>query len=226
MSHLRSTMVSSSWLSNDMASALAAMCPPLDPADVLQAADELTARTGAAAHVIDQLLRQGVDLLKSRLVVEALRALRDARETDSDLAGWLLANETGVKVEAERLADGAERVCEKLFCHLSRMISSAGSQGILSRALHSARSGFPFLEGVGAGRVPGLCLAGLAEQVRDRETGEAGRGLLAVLDAVLDLLVELIGEDLTSRLVREVWPDSPLPARSRSQITMPKSAAS
>ena len=104
-------MVSSSWLSNDMASALAAMCPPLDPADVLQAADELTARTGAAAHVIDQLLRQGVDLLKSRLVVEALRALRDARETDSDLAGWLLANETGVKVDAERLADGAERVC-------------------------------------------------------------------------------------------------------------------
>jgi hypothetical protein len=207
---LRSTIVSKAWLSDDMACVLAAMCPPLDPTDVSQAADKLTARTRAPL-VIDQLLRRGVDLLKSRLVVEALCALRDACETDSDLAGWLLAKETGVDLDAQRLADGAERVCGKLFGRLSRLISSTGCQGILSRALHSACRGFPFLEGVGAGTVPGLYLAGLAERVHDRETGDAGRGLLAVLDAVLDLLFQLIGEDLTSRLLREVWPDAPLP---------------
>jgi hypothetical protein len=55
MSHSR---LSSPWLSDDVAHALAAMCPPLKTTDVAQAADKLTARN-KATYVTDYLLGQG-----------------------------------------------------------------------------------------------------------------------------------------------------------------------
>jgi hypothetical protein len=68
--------ISATWLSDDMAQALAAMSPPLETTDVEQAADKLTMRT-AQPVVVDDLLRRNLDLLKARRVVEALRALRE-----------------------------------------------------------------------------------------------------------------------------------------------------
>jgi hypothetical protein len=70
---------SSHWLSLDMAHALAAMYPPLQPTNVAKAADKLTAGT-EKRYVLNDLLRQGVDLMNARRVIEALRALRDARQ--------------------------------------------------------------------------------------------------------------------------------------------------
>jgi hypothetical protein len=73
MSHAR---ISSPWLSDDMAHALAASSPPLRTRDVTHAADELTADI-KTSQVIGQLLLSGGHLLQVRAVVEALRALRD-----------------------------------------------------------------------------------------------------------------------------------------------------
>ena len=61
-----------------MALALAAMSPPLRTQDVVRAANHLTAYA-APAHVIRDLLKRGADLMKVRMVVEALGALRDLR---------------------------------------------------------------------------------------------------------------------------------------------------
>ena len=58
------------------ARALAAVCPPLKTADVVQAADSLAAHA-EPTRVIGHLLRHGADLMKVRGLVEALRALRD-----------------------------------------------------------------------------------------------------------------------------------------------------
>jgi hypothetical protein len=76
---MRDPRNSSLWLSNDMAHALAAACPPLKTMDVAEAAAKLTGRRSATS-VIEHLLRQGGDLKNVRQVVEALRALRDARD--------------------------------------------------------------------------------------------------------------------------------------------------
>jgi hypothetical protein len=59
-----------------MAQALAAMCPPLSTADVVQAANKL-AEHGTPTRVIGQLLHQQADLRSVRQVVEALQALRE-----------------------------------------------------------------------------------------------------------------------------------------------------
>src|SRR5436190_7378152 len=136
----------SAWLSDDMAQALAAMSPPLVKADVLAAADKLTADTGTAP-VMDDLLRQGADLMTVRQVVEALRALRDARVTDSGLAGWLIAREARLAGDSFGSSVVAVRVLEKLGTGLSRLASPSGTQALLSRALHVARPQFAVLEG-------------------------------------------------------------------------------
>jgi hypothetical protein len=95
------------------------------------------------------------------------------------------------------------------------LVSPAGAQAILSRALSLARAEFAFLEGVRAGAAPEACFEGLRERMDDVQLVEANNALFAVLSALLDLLVTFIGEDLTLRLVREVWPDLPLREASR-----------
>ena len=73
-----SRRISATWLSDEMAHALAAMCPPLQTADVLRAADRLTEHAEAPeVIVVDAMFRSDVDRVSVRNVVEALRALHD-----------------------------------------------------------------------------------------------------------------------------------------------------
>ena len=61
-----------------MAHALAAMCPPLQTADVLQAADKLTEHTEAPEVVVlDHMFRSDVDRVNLRNVIRVLHALHD-----------------------------------------------------------------------------------------------------------------------------------------------------
>jgi hypothetical protein len=196
------------WLSDDMAQALAAMSPPLSTADVLEVADKLTANL-APTPAIDQLLQHGADLLTVRRVIEALRALRDVRVTDSGLAGWLLTREAGPGADPQRLAAATERVLHKLDPGLSRLATPGGSQALLSRALHVARAAFPFLHGVRAAATPDLCLQGLSEHIVGLDAAEVASGLQALLGVLVDLVIGLIGEDLTIAVVRGAWPELP-----------------
>ena len=71
--------ISATWLSDEMAYALAAMWPPLEATDVMRAADKLTTHTGPPAAVV-HLVRQNeaeVDEVLAQGVLEALQALRD-----------------------------------------------------------------------------------------------------------------------------------------------------
>jgi hypothetical protein len=139
------------------------------------------------------------------------RFVRLSRATGShtDLARWLLEQETIAEPNPVGLVVAAEHVCQKLSPGVSRLVSPAGFQAILSRALHIARAEFPLLKGVRAGIAPATCLEGMGEHVHNIDMGEAVKELLAVLGTLLDLLVRFIGEDLTLRLVREVWPELP-----------------
>jgi hypothetical protein len=81
---------------------------------------------------------------------------------------------------------------------------------MVALALHLARDEYPFLEGVRAGKVPDACLQGLEESSRGVDADTAGQGLLNLVGTLLDLLIGLIGEELTLRLVAEIWTDLPL----------------
>lgn len=131
-----------------------------------------------------------------------------AGAADIDLANWLLLKEIGPLADPADVFEAGERVCQKLSLRLSRRVSMDGAQAILSRALHLARAESPFLKDVRAGRVPEVCLEGV--NLEDVDVREVRQGVLAIVRILLDLLVGLIGEELTLRMVREVWPDLPL----------------
>jgi hypothetical protein len=95
-------------------------------------------------------------------------------------------------------------VCEKLHLHLATFMGNSGFRTLLSRSLALATTEVPWLRTV---RIrDDWSLEGLEElqtQISQDELFEGGVTLLAQL---LGLLVTFIGEALTVRLVRDVWP--------------------
>jgi hypothetical protein len=68
--------ISAGWLSDEMAHALAAMCPPLKTSEVLHAADKLSNHSHSSATAAG-MFRPDLDPVNLQNVVEALQALHD-----------------------------------------------------------------------------------------------------------------------------------------------------
>ena len=137
-------------------------------------------------------------------------SLSIANVAKSDLSTMLVAMEMDVEGYTGGRAAAAERVGQKLCRRLSRLVSPAGSEAIVSRALHLARQRFPALGDVRPGRVPELCFQMPEKDMHELDADELADGLVEALCIMLDLLRLFIGHDLTLRLVREVWPDQAL----------------
>ena len=99
-------------------------------------------------------------------------------------------------------------VCEKLRPHLVTLVGNNGFRALLSRSLALASAKVPWLRAVQV-KADGT-LAGpenIQAQADPKQIHEGGVALVAQL---LGLLVAFIGENLTVRLVREVFPKVPL----------------
>jgi len=123
----------------------------------------------------------------------------------------LLAHEAGERPDAEALADAAERAFDKLRLHLSKLLGTDGFRVLLRRAITLARVEFPWLEGVEAqsdGSLKGLAAAAAARggDSTAAHDAEVVEGITAVPDHFLGLLQAFIGQDLSLRLLRGVWP--------------------
>ncbi len=121
-----------------------------------------------------------------------------------DLSQCLIAYETRGNRFSETKTPAAFHVGEKLRPHLATFMGSTGFRALLCRALALANTEVTWLRAVQV-KADGS-LEGLDEieaQVGPKEMAEGGVVLVAQL---LGLLVVLIGESLTLRIVREVWP--------------------
>jgi hypothetical protein len=128
-----------------------------------------------------------------------------------DLAERLVACETKANKSSETRTLAAFLIGEKLRPNLATLVGNAGFRALLSRALALANAEVPWLRALHVkadGSFEGL--DELEAQVDPDEIFEGGIVLLAQL---LGLLVAFIGEDLTLRLVREVWPKLSLDIR-------------
>lgn len=125
-----------------------------------------------------------------------------------DFAERLIAHEAkGRKPSNPKKAAGFH-VCETLRPHLSMMMGNAGFRALLVRALTLATVQVPWLSAIQVktnGALEGL--EPLQVQLAPEEIHE---GRVALLAQLLGLLVAFIGESLTVRLLREVWPQMPL----------------
>ena len=99
-------------------------------------------------------------------------------------------------------------VSEKLRPQLTTMAGNGGFQALLARALALAKVEVPWLRAVHV-KADGS-LEGLSEIQSQLTPAEFLEGKVVLLAQLLGLLVAFIGENLTMRLVREVWPKVPL----------------
>ena len=99
-------------------------------------------------------------------------------------------------------------VDERLRPHLSILMGKLGFRALISRALVLANAEVPWLRAVHV-RTDGS-LEGLDELAAQVGPEELFKGNVVLLAQFLGLLVTFVGEDLTLRLVRDVWPKLPL----------------
>ena len=95
--------------------------------------------------------------------------------------------------------------CEKMRPHLATLVGNGGYHALLSRALALAQAEVPWL------RVVRVKAEGTLEGVEQHRAQLAPdkffEGKVVLFVQLLGLLVAFIGEDLTLRLVRKVWPN-------------------
>jgi hypothetical protein len=126
------------------------------------------------------------------------------------LAQRLLAYEAVAGENSEPAESAAFRVFAKLRLALITLAGLAGFRSLLSRALTLARADAPDLSAVEVaadGSLKGL--DELASQAQE-ETQEGG---VVLLTQLIGLLLTFIGNDLTLRLVQDVWPEAAFDGR-------------
>jgi hypothetical protein len=126
-----------------------------------------------------------------------------------DFARRLMAYETARNKSAEAKTPALFHVCEKLRPPLATLMGNTGFRALLSRSLALANEEVPWLRAVQVtadGSLEGL--DGLHAHLDDPD--EFFEGRVVLLAQLLGLLVAFIGENLTLRLLREVWPKIPL----------------
>jgi hypothetical protein len=122
-----------------------------------------------------------------------------------DLARRLLAVEAASQSAANSRTHEAVLVCEKLRVCLIRFAGADGFRALLRRALALARAEVPSLHGIA--EKDDSSIEGLKELAADAPNVGVDAAV-AITSHLLGLLVTLIGEPLTVRLVREAWPDT------------------
>jgi hypothetical protein len=140
----------------------------------------------------------------------------------AEFAHRLFVHEARGGQRTQDLVDAMERACQALHTRLAPLVSVAGSNALLERAVQLAAREFPFLADIGGTTAPNGSLGGLPDAVEGRQPAEVADALVAILANFIWLLVIFIGENLGLRKVHEVWPDVPLPAPDSSPGKAPQ----
>ena len=96
-----------------------------------------------------------------------------------------------------------------LLRELKPVIGELAACALYARSLHLAKASFP--RATPLPKTHDELLAPLHKELTSRSSIEAQRGSRALLNALVDLLVSLIGEPLTHKLLRKAWAGADAP---------------
>jgi hypothetical protein len=125
----------------------------------------------------------------------------------------MLAREAGPGADAPAIAAACRRLWERFAQQFTPLIGDVGVAAIFARSLHLSRRNVPELAPRRASNKPDksdrrdapfVLLEAFLEQ---QEPAAAADAAVAVLAMAGELLASFIGEGLTTRLLREAWPD-------------------
>jgi hypothetical protein len=121
-----------------------------------------------------------------------------------DFSERLIAHATRRNKSSETETPAIFLVVEKLRPNLVTLLGNVGFRALISRALVLTNSEIAWLRAVHV-KADGS-LEGLDELEAQLDPEEIAEGRVVLLAQLLGLLVAFIGESLTLRLVRDVWP--------------------
>ena len=120
------------------------------------------------------------------------------------IARLLIAEEVRLGESSATEAQAAIRVCQKVGGMLVSLAGARGSQSLLARALALGAREAAWLGGITI-RDDGT-LATTAEVELEITKKEAAVGGVILVTGLLNLLETFLGEAMTLRLVRQIWP--------------------
>jgi len=119
----------------------------------------------------------------------------------------MLAREAGNVAESSAVAEATGRLCEHLARQLIPLIGDAGITALCDRALYLAQRQVPGLASPPLSEPDGTAFTRARQFIEHQEPALVAEAAVALLTTVTELLASFIGESLTTRLLREAWPD-------------------
>jgi hypothetical protein len=117
----------------------------------------------------------------------------------------LLSNESG-HAEAMPVGAAAVALCERLSRTLEPLVGEAGVSALFARSLHLAKSEFPWLALAQDAAPADAPFTQLRICLGRQTPAVAIEGASAFIAAFCGLLISLIGDAMTRRLLRDAWP--------------------
>ena len=115
-----------------------------------------------------------------------------------------LGGEALPDADAAAVAGAMVRALRLLLAELEPLVGSQAIRALYTRSLHLTRARFGWAAPARDESL-GEALAGLQRSLVTRTPAEAQRAGPALLNTLVDLLVGLIGDPLTQRLLRSAW---------------------
>lgn len=110
----------------------------------------------------------------------------------------------------EAIADVTTHLWERLASELISIIGEGGFQSLYSRSTHLNGVAFPWMVRNNPGKETASRFATLKMCLEGRDFTEASEASIALLNTFVDILALLIGEDLTTSILRSAWGDDAL----------------
>ena len=122
------------------------------------------------------------------------------------LALTVIGADAGSNPDPAAIVTAASRAYGELARVTSPLIGAAGVDALTDRAVYLARREYPWLADTHGQPHAGAALLAVVASLNERDAASAADGAAEVLAELARLLVSLIGEGLTLRLLRDAWP--------------------
>ena len=110
----------------------------------------------------------------------------------------------------EAIADVTINLWERVAAELISIIGEGGFQSLYSRSVHLASVTFPWLALKHPSQPTDSRFAGLKISLEGRDFTETSEASITLLTTFIDILALLIGEVLTTSILRSAWGDDAL----------------
>jgi len=110
----------------------------------------------------------------------------------------------------DAIVDGTIHLWEQLAAALVSIIGEGGFQSLYSRSVHLTSATFPWMAPNPASQPTNSRFASLKMSLEGRDSTEASEASITLLCTFIDILTLLIGEFLTTSILRTAWGDDAL----------------